>query len=126
MLGGYLVAVASVIVGLVGLGIGSAGVYYVAADWGSTDGGEKARMYALLISGLIILAGVIGGVAYYLFVTPPIPKLPAGTSSAITAAAGAAAASGGAGGAAGVPAIPGIPGFAPAPAPSAITLVPLR
>ncbi len=73
---GFAIAVAGVLVGLVGLGVSAAGIYYTATDWGSSDTGEKAKVYALLISGIILLALAIAGMAYWLFKTPPKKSIP--------------------------------------------------
>jgi hypothetical protein len=64
---GIGVAIAADIVGIAGLVLVSAGIYYVAADWGSAKGSDKARAYSLLIAGIIVLALAIIGLSYYLF-----------------------------------------------------------
>lgn len=64
---GFGIAIAGAFVGLIGLGIGIAGIYYMIADWGSEEGGIKARAYSLVIAGIIILGLAIAGMCYLLF-----------------------------------------------------------
>jgi len=71
---GIAVAILATITGLIGLGLASAGIYYTATDWGSSEGSKKARVYSLLIAGLIIMALAIGGMVYYMFKPSTIAK----------------------------------------------------
>jgi len=71
---GIGVAILAIITGLTGLGLTAAGIYYTASDWGSTNTGDKARVYALLISGIIVMALAIAGSSYYLLKPTTLAK----------------------------------------------------
>ena len=78
---GVGVAIAAILVGLTGLGLSAAGIYYTATDWGSENKGERARVYSLLISGIIVLALAIAGMAYYMLKPSTLAKNSLGGAS---------------------------------------------
>jgi hypothetical protein len=67
---GFGIAIGGVILFLTGAGLNSAGIYYVAADWGSSEASDKARLYSLLIAGIIVMALGVALMAYWLFSKP--------------------------------------------------------